>query len=144
MAYLILILAAALLFGGFIALTGHEARRGTRVFAGPRRGLDQKTEHLAFVLTHVDFGSFSRHVLRTFAEHVAHEVAHASLLAVRAAERLLSRTVRYLRSRRPAAFSSSAPPSSSFVQAITDFKQHLRAKRTQKETPKAPHPSPLS
>jgi hypothetical protein len=63
---------------------------------------------------------------RHFAERVAHDSVHISLLAVRAVERLLTRAVRHLR----AEHSVSAPPRESsreFVQTLSDFKEQLKA-----------------
>ena len=132
MGHLVFILASLALLWGFVALMGYEARRGIRVFAGQRDRLDRNVERAEFILRHVDFGAFAREEMRRIAERVSHDAAHLSLQAVRAAERLLTRLVRHLRSRRA---DDVAPRENAraFVKTLSDFKGQL----------KASHPEPV-
>ncbi|MES2931716.1 MAG: hypothetical protein V4682_03410 [Patescibacteria group bacterium] len=100
MLYLILIGLSLILFGGFIALTAFERRRGLRVAGIYRNKLDAKVSRAAFIATHVDWGAFTKHLLGTVLERVLHDVAHFVLRIVRTTERLLTRTVKALRERR--------------------------------------------
>lgn len=132
MGNLIFILVSLALLGGFVALLGYEARRGVRVFAAQRDRLDHSVERAEFILRHVDFGAFAREEMRRIAERISHDAAHLSLQAVRAAERLLTRLVRHLRSRRA---EDAAPRENAraFVKTLSDFKGQL----------KVPHPEPI-
>lgn len=98
--YLILIGLSLILFGGFIALTAFEHRRGLRIAGEYRNKLDAKVARVAFIATHVDWGAFTRHLLGTVLERALHDVAHFVLRIVRTTERLLTRTVKALRERR--------------------------------------------
>ncbi len=100
MSLLILIGLASILFGGFLLLTAFEARAGSRLLEPVRRTLDRHIARLGFIATHIDWSAFIKHVVGTFVERAAHDIAHASLLFVRFVERLLTRTVRSLRERR--------------------------------------------
>ncbi len=100
MLYLILIGLSLILFGGFITLTALERKRGLRVAGAYRNKLDAKVSRAAFIVTHVDWGAFTRHLLGTFLERVLHDIAHVVLRFVRTTERLLTRTVKALRERR--------------------------------------------
>lgn len=100
MLYLILIGISLILFGGFIALTAFERRRGLRVAGVYRNKLDARVSRAVFIAMHVDWGAFTRHLLGTVLERVLHDVAHFVLRIVRTTERLLTRTVRALRERR--------------------------------------------
>lgn len=100
MLYIILIAVALILFGGFIALTAFERKRGLRVAGAYRNKLDAKVARATFIATHVDWGAFTRHLLGTVLERVLHDVAHFVLRIVRITERLLTRTVKALRERR--------------------------------------------
>ena len=125
MAYLVFIFISLALLAGFFVLTDYETRRGARFFAPQRTRLDEGVERLLFVLTHVDFAAFLSELVRHFAERVAHDIVHFSLLAVRAVERFLTRIVRHLRTER-----AIAPPRESareFVQTLSDFKEQLKA-----------------
>lgn len=100
MLYIILIGLSLVLFGGFIALTAFERKRGLRVAGVYRNKLDAKVSRTAFIATHVDWGAFTRHLVGTVLERVLHDVAHFVLRIVRTTERLLTRTVKALRERR--------------------------------------------
>src|SRR3989338_74264 len=91
-----------------------------------RERLDQAVEHFALVLAQVDFNAFLRDEMRRIAGRVSHDIAHLSLQAVRTAERLLTRLVRYLRSRHAV----DTPPGENvreFVKTLSDFKGKLKA-----------------
>jgi hypothetical protein len=100
MTYLVSVLVATLLFFGFLLLTLYEGRRGVRFFAGARYKLDMKITRTAFLIEHIDWGAFSAHVTRTSLNTIAHDIAHGTLILVRATERFLTRAVRALRTRR--------------------------------------------
>lgn len=114
------------LLGGFLALTEYEARRGVRVFARGREHLDHQVERIHFVLEHVDLGAFVRDEIRRLVALMSHAIAHLSLQAVRAIERLLTRAVRYLRSRHAV---DTAPRENvrEFVKTLSDFKDQLKS-----------------
>ena len=125
---LIFILSTVILLVGFFVLSQHEVRRGTRVFALERNRLDEYTGRVTFILEHVNFGSFLREEINRLAHRVAHDVAHLSLVAVRATERFLTNIVRYLRARR-AVDLTPRENAREFVKTLSDFKEQL------KETP---------
>ena len=126
MTYLISIFATIALLGGFVMLTSYEARRGVRLFAAPRARLDRNIERIEFVLENVDLGAFLRDEIRRFISRLGHDLAHLSLQVVRATERLLTRLVRYLRSRHAV---DTVPRESTreFVKTLSDFKGRLKA-----------------
>ena len=128
MAYLIFVLIALALFIGFLLLSGYEARRGVRVFARTRARLDKNVERIEFILAHVNFDSFMREEMHHIARRVAHTVAHVSLQAVRATERVLTHLVRYLRTEH-AIDVVPRENAGKFVQTLSDFKDHLKATR---------------
>ncbi len=99
MLFVIFIGTALILFGGFLLLTAYE-RRHARVFDAMRRKLDRVIFRLTFIVTHVDWSGFSKHMVRTSLERIAHDLAHGALQVVRFLERTLTRTVRFLRERR--------------------------------------------
>ncbi len=107
-------------------MTSYETRHGERYFAAKRSRLDQTVEHIEFVFQHVDFGAFVRDEVRRLLGRLSHFVVHLSLQSVRAAERVLTRLVRYLRSKHPA----DTPPGENvreFVKTLSDFKGQLKA-----------------
>lgn len=126
MAPLIFILVTLALLVAFLALTEHEARRNIRLFSERRARLDRSVERVEFVLSHVDLGAFLRDEIRRVVARVGHDIAHLSLQSVRAAERLLTRLVRHLRSRHEV---EAAPRESAraFVKTLSDFKSRLKA-----------------
>lgn len=126
MGNLIFILTTLALLAGFVALSGYEGRRGMRFFAPQRARLDKNVARIEFILAHVDFGAFLLDETRRFAARIGHDVAHVSLLLVRAAERLLTRAVRYLRTLHVA---DIAPRESArgYVKTLADFKGRLKA-----------------
>ena len=100
MAYLIAILVSLALFGGFLFLTAFERARGVRVLAGPRAILDRRVARLGFVIQHVDWGAFLKHMVQSAFARIVHDIAQFTLMAVRFVERLLTRIVRSLREQR--------------------------------------------
>ncbi|MDO8575710.1 MAG: DUF2791 family P-loop domain-containing protein [bacterium] len=126
MGYIVFILITFALLGGFFVLTSYEARRGVRVFAAQRTRLDQNVERIEFILQHVDLGSFLRTEVRHLVARLSHYIAHLSLQAVRATERLLTRLVMYLRSKHAV---DTAPRENvrEFVKTLSDFKVGLKA-----------------
>ena len=127
MAPLIFILITFVLLAGFFALTSYEVRRGVRVFAEQRARLDHNVERIEFVLQHVDLGSFIRDEIRRLIARVSHDIAHLSLQAVRATERLLTRAVRYLRSRHTVNDTAPRENVREFVKTLSDFKGQLKS-----------------
>ena len=126
MAPLIFILVTFGLFVGFFALTKYETSHGVRFFADERATLDKSVAHIEFILEHVDLAAFAREEVRRLTARVSHDVAHLSLQAVRATERLLTRLVMHLRTRRAA---DIAPRENvrEFVKTLADFKGTLKA-----------------
>ena len=133
MVYLILIAATFLLLAGFLALTRYETARGLRVFARERSRLDGTVEQIEFILAHVDLAKFLRDELRRLAEIVGHSIAQLSLELVRAVERLLTRLVRYFRTRRSETDLAPRESVREFVKTLSDFKDQLDETRPARE-----------
>ena len=125
MAYLFLVLVSFALLTGFFALTQYEARTGTRFFADRRARLDTQVEQVEFIVAHVDLVAFAREEINRALSHLGHTIAHLSLQAVRATERLLTRLVRHLRTRTEEV---PAPRENAreFVKTLSDFKETLK------------------
>lgn len=126
MANLFFVLTTLALLIGFFVFVVYEERRGVRVFAGVRTRFDQNIERIEFILAHVDFSAFLFDEIRRLASRLAHGAAHFSLLAVRATERLLTRTVRHFRTQSVA---NAVPRESTreYVKTLSDFKGRLKA-----------------
>lgn len=99
MIYFLIAIVPPALLTGFLVLTLIERRRGLRVLGVWRNRLDARVARASFIVAHVDWSAFTKHLLRTSAERIVHDIAHTSLIAVRTLERVLTRTVRYLRER---------------------------------------------
>jgi len=125
-AYLVFVLITLALLGGFFMLTIFEARRGSHFFARGRARLDRQVERIEFILHHVDLGAFLRDEIRRDVGRLSHVIAYLSLQAVRAVERLLTRLVRYLRSRN-AVDVAPRGDARDFVKKLSDFKDRLKA-----------------
>jgi len=127
-AYLIFIIVSLALLIGFFALTQYEEQHGMRFFAARRERFDRKVARVEFILEHVDLAAFLREEMRRAASLTSHAVVNISLQIVRAVERLLTRLVRYLRTKHAV---EVAPRESSrpFVQTLSDFKDRLKATR---------------
>jgi hypothetical protein len=128
MVLIAILLTSVVFFAGFLILTSYEARRGARFLAPQRTVFDTRVTRFNFILEHVDFESFAREQIRVLIAHVAHDVAHLSLISVRSVERLLTRLVRQLRTRHGIATASATAPRA-FVKTMSDFKQHLITNR---------------
>jgi len=134
MIYLFSVVLSFILFGGFLALTAYETKRGERFFAPRRRMIDGEAERFAYAVSHIDLAAFVRTGLRALIARLAHDIAHGSLIAVRSVEKLLTRAVRALRIHHAStAISASANPSSDFVATMKDFKEELRSGRKTEE-----------
>jgi hypothetical protein len=132
MLYLVLILASMLLWMGFLGLTVVEARTGARLLENPRRALDRRVQRVSFLANHVHWGNFISHVLGSLIERIAHDIAHGTLIAVRFVEHELTRTVRYLRSRRPNLLAPRPSRRSPLAQTSEYVRKMLRLPRTKK------------
>lgn len=124
MGYLAFVCVALALFFGFLLVTRIEARRGNRFFAHLRNAFDRSMMRVAFISTHVDFKSFVREEGRRLGAHLAHDLAHVSLVVVRSVERLLTRAVRHLRVSHGIEPAANAAPRA-FVKTMKDFKEQL-------------------
>ncbi len=128
MVNLLFVLISLLLLTGFVMLTRYENSRGSRVFAGQREELDKNVSKILFVLEHVDWGGYVKEETVRIMRRLGHDIAHLSLRAVRAMERLLTTLVRHLRSQNlPQA--GMREPLRPFVKTLADFKGHLEATR---------------
>jgi hypothetical protein len=99
MPLLILVGLSIFLFGAFLLLTVFEATYG-RMGGSLRTRWDRRVARVTFIVAHIDWGAFVKHMVRSGLDRVAHDSAHASLQAIRFVERLLTRAVRSLRERR--------------------------------------------
>lgn len=126
MANLISLSVALALLAGFVALTRYEANRGVRFFAARRAWLDESIERVEFIVEHVDLAAFARDEARHAMTRFGHVIAHFSLQAVRSAERVLTRLVRYLRIQHE---EEVAPRETAreFVKTLSEFKDGLNA-----------------
>lgn len=111
---------------GFVALSDYEVRRGARFFASFRTRLDQRVEQVEFIITHVDFGSFVRSEILRIGSIIGHDIVHISLQVVRITERLLTRLVRYFRTKH-AIDPSPRESTREFVKTLSDFKGGLKS-----------------
>jgi hypothetical protein len=125
---LVLLGIACAFFAGFLLVTRYEKQQGARLFAAQREVFDRRIHRLEFILTHVDFESFAREQAHILVAHMAHDIAHYSLLFVRELERPLSRLVKHLRSRHGIETASNAAPRA-FVKTMSDFKRELSSAR---------------
>lgn len=142
MIFIILIALSMILLGGFFVLVGFERSRGLRIAGIWRNKLDAKVAKTAFIVNHVDWGAFVRHLLGTAAERIAHDVAHTVLKIVRTAERLLTRAVKYLRMRRGLTVEEEPEEEVGPIQArVLKLKSAVRNARTASRRPaRAPKP----
>lgn len=84
----------------FLVWVSIEERTGKRLLASRRYVLDSKIDKATFIAEHVDWGAFAHDLTRTSFERALHDIAHGTLLGVRALERELTQLVRTLRTRR--------------------------------------------
>jgi hypothetical protein len=124
--YLILVLAALVLLVGFVILIQYEISHGIRFFASERGRFDKNVERIEFIVANVDLSAFVRDEIRHIMTRIGHTVAHFSLQAVRAIERLLTRLVRHLRTQHE---DEVAPRETAreFVKTLSEFKDGLKA-----------------
>lgn len=126
MGYLIAIIVAIGLLLGFVALSDYETRRGARFFAQSRALLDRRVEQIGFIVTHVDFGSFVRSETLRIGGIIGHDIVHFSLQTVRITERLLTRLVRYFRTKH-AVDTTPRESTREFVRTLANFKGDLKS-----------------
>lgn len=137
MTYLLLIGIPLALLVLFLALVTFEERSNRRILAGRRMALDLKVERASFVLRHVDWGAFLNDLLHTAFERALHDIAHGSLIAVRALERELTGVVRTLRSRReqPTLAPRDAAKPTRVEAAVSYVRKTVRRSRKQPRLP---------
>jgi hypothetical protein len=128
MAHFALMIASLALFVGFVVLTIVETRFRFRVLGGARVHFDQFSNRLFIIVRHVNWSEFVSHLVRSFVARAAHDTAYASLALVRFAERQLTRTVRYLRNRRPNVLAPRASRESVFSQASSYIQRKRKSK----------------
>ncbi|MFI5260415.1 MAG: hypothetical protein ACHQU0_01295 [Candidatus Paceibacteria bacterium] len=126
MTYLVLVLVALALLIGFVLSVRYERKQGSRFFASERGRFDAQVERAEFIIANVDLGAFARDEIRHAMTRMGHTVAHFSLQAVRATERLLTRLVRHLRAQHE---EEIAPRETAreFVKTLSEFKDGLKA-----------------
>lgn len=117
MALLVAIVVSGLLFAGFLMLTLAEAKSGRRAFAPLRARLDTEVAHAAGIVRRAEFGALFFHGIRAGLEYLVRTTVHGILAAVRAAERLLTRAARELRTREEMLMSSRTFVSAWFSRA---------------------------
>ncbi|MDR3546784.1 MAG: hypothetical protein P4M11_00675 [Candidatus Pacebacteria bacterium] len=132
MFYLYLIAVTLFLFLAFMALTLMELRTGTRVLAVPRARLDHWVSRASFIVEHVNWSEFLAHMVRSLAARVAHDIVHATLVAVRFVERQLTRVMRYLRDRRPNVLAPQPSRPSIFSQ-VQSYVQRTVGRRSEEK-----------
>ncbi|HYE23006.1 MAG TPA: hypothetical protein VEA92_00965 [Candidatus Paceibacterota bacterium] len=133
MAYLIAIAISFLLLGGFLALTRFETGRGVRFFGSIRTRFDTGVERTSFIIRHVDWSAVLATLVRTAAARIVHDIAHASLIAVRIIERLLTRVVKYLRSSRQQAAATSDRKKFDLRASLAQLRQTLKKAKEEAE-----------
>lgn len=136
MAYLVAVLISISFLAGFVVLVGYERRHATRFFAVKRERFDAQIGRVEFIIANVDLGSFVRDEIQHLLTRIGHAIAHLSLQAVRAAERVLTRIVRYLRTMHD---EETAPRETAreFVKTLSDFKETLNAVHPEVRVPDA-------
>lgn len=110
-------------------LTGFETGRGMRVAGAARNRLDAKIARLSFIVAHVDWSAFAKHLVGTAVSKIAHDIAHTVLILVRSLERMLTRAVKSLRESRHhqgAADDTSSPLERGLVR-VRQALMHARA-----------------
>lgn len=136
MLYIILIGTSLVLFGGFLMLVSFERKRGLRVAGALRNALDARVGRVSFIVSHVDWGAFTRHLLGTVFERVLHDTAHVVLQVVRTVERVLTKAVKNLRERRDIAPLENAEEESVLQVGLRKVRTALRsARRASRKAP---------
>lgn len=98
--YVIAVSISTTLLVLFLLLTAQETQTGVRVFGEFRASLDARLRDTAFFVRQLNVALLVAHGVRTFVEHLAHEVVQVILAGVHAFERLLVRTMHALQVRR--------------------------------------------
>ncbi|MFZ2167890.1 MAG: hypothetical protein WAV50_03420 [Minisyncoccia bacterium] len=126
MTYLVVVLGTFALLAGFVVLAHYETEHNVRFFASKRSLFDGHVERVQFIIEHVDLAAFAQDEIRHAMTRLGHAIAHFSLVAVRAIERLLTRLVRHLRIQHE---DEVAPRETAreFVKTLSDFKDGLKA-----------------
>jgi vacuolar-type H+-ATPase subunit I/STV1 len=124
-ANVVFLLVSVGLLVSFFLLTRYESAKGVRVYAGKRERLDAFVGRLELIVEHVDLGVFLREELRHQVGRVGHDVAHISLVTVRAVERVLTRLVRRLRAH-PEVDTAPRETAREFVKVLSEFKDNLK------------------
>lgn len=137
MSYLFLIVLSIALFSSFLILASYETSRGTRFLAGPRARLDARVARAAFIIRHVDWSAWLRDLVQSGSARLMHDVAEGTLSLVRIIERMLTRTVRYLREQRHAP--EQPRVQRSFKETVLDLRKRLPyPSRSRSEAPAQP------
>lgn len=126
MIYLTLVILSTALCALFLFTVALEARTGKRFFRETRERLDREAARIFFIVAHVDLAAFLRDLVREAGKRIAHDIAHLSLIIVRATERLLTRVVRALRAHTAHTNATTPAPTSPFVRSMKDLKHKLR------------------
>jgi hypothetical protein len=126
MSYLIAVLASLLLLSVFLVYAALETRFGFRLLGKSRKRLDRQVSRVSYVVRHIDWGGFTAHMIRTTAEKIAHDIVHTVLLVVRAAERLLTRTIRTLRERGVSSGTDEPVEGSQLIATIIRFRKSFK------------------
>lgn len=124
---LISVLGTLALLVGFVVLTRYEVQHGVRFFVNSRARFDGFIGRIEFIIEHVDLLAFVRDEVHHAVMSLGHQIAHLTLQAVRAVERILTRIVRHLRTKHE---EEVAPRETAreFVKTLSDFKETLNAK----------------
>ncbi len=100
MGLLVAILVVAALLAGFLWVSFLERKHGRRIAEPLRARLDRGVNSLTGSLSSQEGRAGFGEALHRVFDYVVHEIAHGVLVAVRFAERTLSRVVREIRGRR--------------------------------------------
>ncbi len=120
-------------------LVSFERKRGLRVAGALRNALDARIARVSFIVTHVDWGAFTKHLLGTVFERVLHDTAHVVLQIVRTVERVLTKAVKTLRERRGFAPLENTEEEGAFQVGMRKVRTALRsARRVSRKTLKTP------
>ena len=125
MGYLIAVIISVTLLVLFLLLTAREAHTGTRLFGNVRSALDERLRDTAFFVRQINLALILAHAVRSFLEHLAHEVVQVVLAGVHALERLLIRTIHTLQRRKESVKTLHAE--THLEEVVTTIKRTLRA-----------------
>lgn len=89
--------------------------------------LDKRVARVSFIIAHVDWSAFAKHLVRSNTERALHDVAHGSLIVVRFIERTLTGVVRAMRERRSGlVLPASGRQHTSLRETLRGFRRALR------------------